>query len=166
MAIQAGKYIGRIGECKVDASKNGVIQFVAACELRNIIISGNPEPLTVPQTINAYISLTKQDGSRNTAQMDALMAAFDWDGKSLRGLIGAATTDYDQQFVIVEEEYNGKVAPKVSWINKPGAGGLKPVSESDLDRLESTWVRTGPRAAPARQTPQRNARAADESVPY
>ena len=160
MGIQAGKYLGRINECKVDASKNGVIQFVAACRL------SDPEPMQQPQAITAYISLTKQDGSRNQAQMDALMDAFDWDGKSLRGLIGAASVDRDLQFVIVEEEYNGKVQSKVAWINKPGAGGLKPVSDSDLDKLESSWVRSGPRNAPARPAPARNVRAANDQVTY
>jgi hypothetical protein len=147
--MEAGKYSGRIAKSKVDTTKNGCIQFVAALCLTKF----EGDPLPAPYTPVAYMPLTKTNGERNTSQIDSIMAALGWNGVSLKELNAKDWSNIDIEAIMTWDEYNGQSKLRVSWINAPGSTPtLKPTDPKLIDEMDAFWNGKGQKPA-AREVP-------------
>jgi hypothetical protein len=147
--MEAGKYQGHIVQSKVDTTRNGCVQFVAVLRLTRC----EGVDLPAPYTPTAYMSLTKNDGSRNISQVDSLMAALGWDGVSLKKLHLTDWSSREIEAVIDWDEFNGTRKLKVKWLNAPGSvPTLKSTDPKLIDELEAFWG-GGKRPAPRQAQP-------------
>lgn len=127
----------------VARNDNGCIQFRA----RLVGTSFKPEgvgryeDLEEPESITAFINLTRKDGSPITQQVEALQKALGWSGKSLRELQEADHSQTAVSFVVSRDEYEGKVGLSVDWINAPA--GFKKATGDELAELDGAWQPIG-----------------------
>lgn len=107
--------------------KDGAVYFTAECEL---------ETSQGKKTETAFINLIQRDGSINAHQRDALMAALDWDGKSLKSLAAKAAgwDKLDLRFTLTRDPESDNWS--VSWINRRSSPMANPAA---LDEAEKQW---------------------------
>ena len=147
-----GKYLGFVVDHQIAKTEaNGCTQFIGSCLLDTVITPKTYEevPLPEPQTITAYLTMTKIDKSINDHQVTNLEKAFDW--KRQDGL--KALRDKDLKVVRVSVTVNEEDAPQtaeeiaagapvrtrlvVSWINRPF--GLRETPAEVMDDLDTAW---------------------------
>lgn len=147
-ASATGTYKGFVLEKKVDRSKGGAVQLVARCELRAWWDKEKKEwddDIEVAHE-TAFLVLKSKDGKINKNQVDSIMRAFGWDGKSLKELHQMDVSKREVTFTVKEAldqnnnpkaDENGVPLYSVEWINP--VGGLKPVKAEDLDDMDKEW---------------------------
>jgi hypothetical protein len=157
---EEGRYHGRISDWKVDRAKNGGVVFIARCNCisKQNAVTKEYEPMEVPASILAWITLVTGAKAINVRQKEALMKSLGWTGRSLADLHKGAWGGKDLEFVI---GLNDKGQTQVNWINAPG--GLTETSQATLAELEGEWqaLTSGVTVAPAAAAP-----AAAEDTPF
>ena len=134
-----GRYIGGITSHKVHRGDNGCLQFWGRCEFTQFKPQdvGKFDELEQPEQATAFINLTRKDGSKIDAQVDAIMRATGWDGRSLRDLNEMDLSEKVFSFVAEEDNYKDERRVSIAWINS--AEGFKPPSDDELTAWDSEW---------------------------
>lgn len=112
--------------------------------------------------ITGYFYIEKRDGSLNTFTINALGESLGWDGRELFWLQDTDLSDRLVQITVALEEYDGKVRPKVKYINHEDAEPMQGVQKADQSQRTAITNRLGsklranaggaPRPAPAPRT--------------
>ena len=120
--------------------------------------------------ITAFVYLEKRDGSMNTRAIQNLKDSFGWDGSDPFWLQDNDLPDC--QITVEMDEYQGKVRPKVQWINHlDSEGGLAVVKSGDADRrrilarVGAKFRALGGGKPPAKAAPKPAPKAAPAPVP-
>jgi hypothetical protein len=85
------------------------------------------------QVITAQTCLVNKAGAVMTRSVDDLKSLYGWNGVDPTWFMEPQTdlSGIEVDLVIENEEYEGKVYPKVKWVNKPGSGGGYKLPEGD-----------------------------------
>jgi len=92
--------------------------------------------------ITGYFYVEKRDGSLNTITIDALKAAFQWDGIDPFWLQDTDLSEMAAQLKLGFEEYEGKRRLKVQFLNPYGSSGGG-VSQADNSTRQTIMTRLG-----------------------
>lgn len=114
-----------------------LIQFSGEFEVTHHAVDGQWVDVQPGQSIDAYITLEKSDGSMNTVNIDHLKASFGWDGVDPFWLQDNDLSQIQVQLTLENDTYNGKTKLKVQWIDPPGTehGGIKRTEGDDRRRI-------------------------------
>lgn len=122
MQLENGTYRARPvsgeGAASVYESKGGALMLA-----QKFAIDGGP-------TITSQTCLVNKSGAVTTRTLDDLKSLFGWNGVDPTWFMETDLSGVEVDLVIENEEYEGKVYPKVKWVNKPGAGGGYKLPES------------------------------------
>jgi hypothetical protein len=119
--MNSGTYLAEVKDCKVGKDKKGFMLITLKIE---VIVEGGKEIL--------YKNLSFS-GKAKEYSLKAL-AICGWHGTTTSDLIGSENFQpVEIEVVVVDEEYNGKMHPVISFINVPGGGGnFKGLSKDEL----------------------------------
>ena len=93
--------------------------------------------------ITGWFYLEKKDGSVNAPTVDALKAAFGWDGRDPFWLEDTDLSQHPVQVKLAYEEYEGKKRLKVQFLNPFGSAGTPGVKKADDKTRKSVSTRLG-----------------------
>jgi hypothetical protein len=140
------KYLARAKDWALSETSKGDAQIVVYFEI------STPEAEMAAITWYGYFS---EKAWERTVES---LRHCGWQGADLTDLSGLG--DKEVELVIEDEEYDGKVRPKVRWINKPGAMSIKAPLAGDRakafaaqmkDRIKALDAAAGkPKAQPKR----------------
>ncbi len=82
------------------------------------------------QKITSRTYLTQKDGTINTRSVEDAKAWSGWNGVDPFWFMDTDLTGLECELVVENEEYNGRMSPKVRWINKPGSGAGKALPDA------------------------------------
>jgi len=105
--------------------------------------------------VTGYFYMERKDGGANSITVDALRAAFNWDGRDAFWLQDTDLSKHAVQVKLALEEYGGKTRLKVQYLNPYGATGGGTITKADEPTRKSIAARLGPKlramvgAAPA-----------------
>lgn len=132
-----------------ETGPNNLTTVIVEFDIFEELTPDGPVDVTEMQLgITHYIYLEKKDGSLNTISIDALKAAFGWDGRDPFWLQDNAEQLREKrvQLVLGNEQYNGKVRMKVKRLNPYGyTGGSGGVSRADGSKRQAIANRLGPK---------------------
>lgn len=164
----AGLYLGRVMQHAVSASRNKCVQFVAKLKLEKYEDKhGEMAELGEPESIHAFLTLTKRDGRVNKHQVKSLSNAFGWDGTNLAALQNSDLTTHEVEIVIDDDEdQQGNKRVVVSWINSPGGRAIKTLTEAELGGLQSVFDNALKAEASAHDDATGAGMPKDEEIPF
>jgi hypothetical protein len=110
MLPQPGRYTVIAEQAVVSEAGSGALQLALNCKIDE-------------QTgIIAYLYFVSKNGEILTKTIDRLKEVFGWDGQDFFWFEDTDISGIQFDITVENEEYNGKVSPKVKWINKVGDG--------------------------------------------
>ena len=157
-----GTFRGNFVEHGVSKTTNGYPQFVGKLKALEYYNEETGEWMSwteFDQEITAYLCLytkDKQSGAWKELQnATQLKKALGWDGASFSTLANGNYANTMVLFRVEEDEYNGNVKLKVSWVDTHDANPLRQLVAFDTDKLktldtEFTGVLSGPAPVPAK----------------
>lgn len=153
---------GRFRACVTDRSvtetgQNKLATFVARYSILEEFVDGAWADVSGEGlSIDGYHYLEKRDGAVNEFTIDALKAAFSWDGRDVYWLEDNDLPDC--QITLAYEEYNGQERLKTKWLNPYDfEGGM--VSKATPEVRKRLSAKLGPKlraiagTTPAAQRP-------------
>jgi len=139
-----GVFHARAVERGVDETgPNQLVTFIAKFEVFEERQPDGAFAPCPPEHITGWFYLEKRDGSLNTFTIDALKAAFGWDGVDPFWLQDADLDDHPVQITTEFEEYEGQRRLKVRWLNPYGSSGGGGVTRADGEKAKAIRNRLG-----------------------
>ncbi|MFH1569166.1 MAG: hypothetical protein ABIL09_14320 [Gemmatimonadota bacterium] len=147
-----GKYLGFVVDHQVGQTEaNKCVQFVGTCLVDTAITPKTYEEVALPepQTITAYLTMTKIDGSLHEHQVTNLEKAFGWhrrqglkalrdkDLKAVRVSVTVEERDVPQTDEEVAAGAPVRTKLAVAWINRPF--GLRETPPEVMDDIDKAW---------------------------
>ena len=106
-----------------ETGPNNLATFVCRFQLIQELGNGQWNPVDEDLDITGYFYLEKRDGSLNTVTIDALKAAFGWDGRDPFWLQDSDFTDHVVQVKLAFEQYQGRTRLKVQYVDHENSSG-------------------------------------------
>ena len=157
---EPGIYRARIIASNVEEKDTGSVRFGAQYEAYQYKEGGQWHDLDTPETIFGDVWIVKKDGTLNDQSIKRLMEAIEWDGASFSALADTDWSGTEVQITVGEEEYEGKVRPKMQWLNhRDFEGGMKSSDATTLGSLDNRFgsqlrALSGGAKKPAQATPK------------
>jgi hypothetical protein len=125
-----------------ETGPNNLATFVCQFQLVEELANGEWIPVEEDFDITGYSYLEKRDGTLNTRTIDALKAAFGWDGRDPFWLQDADFSQLVVQVKLTFETYDNKTRIKVKWVDAEDATPAG-VPQADDSMRRSIGTRLG-----------------------
>lgn len=118
---EPGKYDATVTKALIYGAESGAVMVAVHCQIDE------------QTSITAYQCIILKDGSFSDNGMKTVKEALGFPGGDLGAMYDYihALTDHPVSIDVENDEYNGKVSPKVKWLNPRGGGGM---SKEPIDR--------------------------------